>query len=163
MWRGMGRGAQLERGVSRARSIHVRVPDVFRGRGRGRGRHVSARSSRFLPDLFRSVMLLFSFFHFLGWGFSGETGLVGNAMLVVIGATFIVAVLPNEALLDPPVRWLFGVIVGAGIAAEVFLTGRDLENSSSPGPWPMLAFGGITTLGLMLGLLRLRSESKERE
>lgn len=119
-----------------------------------------------LDNLLRAVLLLLSLLHFFGWGFSGETGLVGNSMLVVVGATLAVAVTPDSALREPSARLLFAAMDLAGVAAMAIWTWHTYLNWWSVSGWQPLALGGITGLGLLAGLARLRHftqfhESKE--
>ena len=65
-----------------------------------------------LENLLRAVALLLSLLHFLGWGFSGETGLLGNSMLMVVCATL--ATLPAavaRAGLKSPCLTIVGEVV----------------------------------------------------
>jgi uncharacterized membrane protein len=116
-----------------------------------------------LENLLRAVLLLMSLLHFLGWGFSGETGLLGNSMLVVVGATLAVAVIPDSALRETSPRLLFAAIDLAGVAAMAIWTWHTYLNSWSVPGWQPLALGGVTGLGLLAGLARLRCSTQFHE
>lgn len=116
-----------------------------------------------LENLLRAVALLLSLLHFLGWGFSGETGLLGNSMLMVVCATLAVAVTPDSAMREPSLRLLFVAVDLAGVAAIAFWTWHTYINSWSVPGWQPLVFGGLTGLGLLAGLARLRSATRSIE
>ena len=69
-----------------------------------RGQSVSPFLSLWLENLLRAVLLVLAMLVFLGWGFGGETGLVGQSLLIVVGAMLAVSMIPDSALRDPYFR-----------------------------------------------------------
>jgi hypothetical protein len=108
-----------------------------------------------LDDLLRAVMLLLGILSFLGWGFSGESGLVGLSLLISTGAVLAVAPTPNKAFGDRLFRicWMMIIALGlASIACRIYATAQsDMAEDR-----PEITFAPVTAMGLLAGLARVR-------
>lgn len=116
---------------------------------------MSSRASLWLDHLLRALVLLFAILSFLGWGFSGETGMVGLSSLVSTGALFAVALAPNDAFRSRYFRIWWTIVVGLGMVAILYWIWSRYSGNRSNQDWPGLIFGCVTGLGLLAGLTRL--------
>lgn len=119
-------------------------------------------ASVWLDNLLRALVLLLAILSFIGWGFSGETGMVGFSSLVSTAALFAVALIPDSALRDRAFRITWATVVGLGIVAILYWIWTGYSGKGNSMDPPGLIFACVAGLGLMAGLARLRHSGEAR-